>query len=588
MNILGISCFYHDAAAALIVDGSVVAAVEEERLSRKKHDPSFPTLAIDYCLSEAGISSESLDAVVFYEKPIRKFIRILNSTLHNAPESYPVFLNAMHDWLGDKLWVKNAIVATLNVSPEKVLFCDHHLAHAASSFFASPFERAAIVTIDGVGEDTTTLIAKGNGSSIESLLSQSFPHSIGLLYSVFTAFLGFEVNEGEYKVMGLAAYGEPHYADKVRRLIHQAEDGSFLIDETYFAFSTSVEYGFNKKFLQLFGVPRSPESLFVTTKMDSSLQKGMGNGDLEKNQYYADVAASIQLVVEEMILNIIAQALKVTGEDSLCFAGGVALNSVANGRLVRESGFSNIFIQPAAGDAGGALGAALWASHTLFKESTSNTVLPTYLGPAYDEKAIQKAIEQFQLQVEYINNEDELAEQISNFLIEKKVIGLFQGRCEWGPRALGNRSIIADPRDSTMRDVVNLKVKFREPFRPFAPAILSERAKDYFDLDDGIYENLTRYMLLTTNVRGDKKGEIAACTHVNGTARVQTVTEKDNSRFYKIIKKFEEKTSVPVILNTSFNLRGEPIVTSPVDAIKTFLASGIDVLVLENYILKKS
>jgi carbamoyltransferase len=589
MNILGISCFYHDAAAALIVNGSVVAAVEEERLTRKKHDPSFPSMAIEYCLSQAGIRVEDLDAVVFYEKPIRKFIRILNSTLQNAPRSYPVFLNAMHDWLGDKLWVKNTIVAELHVSPEKIFFCDHHLAHAASSFFASPFERAAIVTVDGVGEDTTTIIARGDGALIESVVSKSFPHSIGLLYSVFTAFLGFEVNEGEYKVMGLAAYGEPTYVDKVRTLITQADDGSYCINEEYFAFTTSVEYGFNNKFLELFGVPRSPERDFVTKRMDLSLQEQFTDEDLEKNQYYADVAASIQVVVEEMVLKIVKHALRITGESNLCFAGGVALNSVANGRILRESGFSNVFIQSAAGDAGGALGSALWASRTLFQDSRSNVVLPTYLGPSYGSKEIEEAIRNAQLSYERVDHdEDELANRISTFLAEGKVVGLFQGRCEWGPRALGNRSIIADPRNPDMRDIVNTKVKFREPFRPFAPVVLAESAKEFFELGGEAYENLTRYMLLTTNVKKEKMNDIPACTHINGTARVQTVTPDDNSRFYNVIKSFEDKTSVPVILNTSFNLRGEPIVTSPRDAIKTFLASGIDVLVLENYILKKT
>jgi len=590
MYILGISCFYHDAAAALLRDGVLVAAAEEERFSRKKHDFGFPTHAIDFCLKQAGITGNDLDYVVFYEKPFVKFERILMTALGTFPNSWHTFRESMITWFKDKLWIKGLIQNKLGVPASKILFTDHHMAHAASAFFCSPFKQAAMLTIDGVGEWTTASIGRGvaawdgaGKNSIELNKEMRFPHSLGLLYSAFTAFLGFEVNEGEYKVMGMAPYGEPRYMDKVYKLVHPNSDGSFWLDLDYFSYHYSTHQTFNRKFIELFGDPRDPRSEFITRLTHNDPQ--VSNEVIERNQYYADVAASIQKVTEELILQMARQAHKETGLDQLCLAGGVALNSVANGRILRETPFKELFIQPAAGDSGGALGAALYVYHVILGQPRRFTLEHAYWGATYSNGDIQKALDERGVKYQLIEDDARLSEMLVDDLVRGKVIGWFQGRFEWGPRALGNRSILADPRRAEMKNIVNHKIKFREPFRPFAPVILEHAVADYFTFDPSA-QYPARYMLLVLPLRPDKGAQIPAVNHL-GTGRLQTVRREWNPRYYDLVEKFGQATGVPVLMNTSFNLRGEPIVASPVNALNTFLKSGIDVLVLENYRIEK-
>lgn len=591
MYILGISCFYHDAAAALIKDGKLVAAAEEEKFTRIKHDFSFPERAIDFCLNYAGLSGKDLDYVVFYEKPFYKFERILMTALQSFPKSWKVFTEAMLAWLGDKLWLKNIIKTKIGIDERKILFGEHHLSHAASAFYPSPFEEAAILTVDGVGEWTTAAIGIGRGTDIELFKEIKFPHSLGLLYSAFTAFLGFKINNGEYKVMGMAPYGQPKYINKIYdNLVKVASDGSFWLNMDYFSYHYSDQKTFNSKFEKIFGKPRTPEMNFFTSKMRFPSYFGQKPANYRQmcreNEYYADVAASIQRVAEEILLKLVNSLYKETGMKNLCLAGGVGLNSKANGRILLETPFKQLFIQPAAGDGGGALGAALHVYHGLLGKPRTFVLEHAYWGKEYSEREIKEFLENNNINYEYLPQENELTTRIVNELLEGKVVGLFQGRFEWGPRALGNRSILADPRREEMKDIVNIKIKFREPFRPFAPVILEECAQDFFEVDDFVSQFPARYMLLVLPLKKDKANQIGAVNHM-GTARLQTIREEWNYRYYQIVKKFGQATGVPVLLNTSFNLRGEPIVNSPLDAFTTFRKSDLDLLVLEKFIIKK-
>ena len=591
MYILGISCFYHDSAATLLHDGDLVAAAQEERFTRKKNDYGFPQLAVDFCMRQAGIVLEDLDYVVFYEKPMPKFERILMSILSTYPRSWKVFREAMVAWLNEKLWVKSIMMDKLGIPAEKVLFVEHHLSHAASAFFASPFSEAAVLTIDGVGEWTTTALGRATASWEDGALNRidltselRFPHSLGLLYSAFTAWLGFEVNEGEYKVMGMAPYGHPLYLDRLKQMLTIHDDGSFHLNMDYFSYHYSPERTFNDRFVDLWGKPRIHDAEFFceTTGHDLTGREAIA----KRNQYYADVAASIQRLTEEMLLKMVNHLHEQTGLDHLVMAGGVGLNSVANGRIMRESPFEQVYIQPAAGDAGGALGAALYAYHVLLQQPRRFIMEHAYYGEAFDEDTCREFLEINNIPYEFVEDERLLVDRVSDALVSGQVVGLFQGRFEWGPRALGNRSILADPRTAEMKNIVNVKIKFREPFRPFAPVVPEERAAEFFDLQRAAGQYPQRFMLMVSDVLEDKQAIIPAVSHM-GTGRLQTVRRDWNSRYYDIIEAFGAKTGVPVLMNTSFNLRGEPIVTTPANAFNTFSKSDIDLLVLERFLVRK-
>jgi carbamoyltransferase len=590
MNILGISCYFHDAAAALLRDGQLVAAAEEERFTRKKHDYEFPQHAIDFCLRIGGIRTDDLDYVAFFEKPFVKFERLLLSGMQTFPRSYRVFREAMVTWLGDKLWIKHLIQKRLGVPPSKILFSEHHLSHAASAFFCSPFKESAILTVDGVGEWTTASLGIGKENEIKLLKEVRFPHSVGLLYSAFTAFLGFEVNEGEYKVMGMAPFGNPLYVDKVYKLIRLDQDGSFELDMDYFSFHCSSNKTFNQKFLDLFGTPRDPTSHFFTPSTGYPIYFGEKPSRFEElgkeNQYYADIAASIQAVTEDILLKMAHSAHQQTGSKKLCMAGGVALNSVANGKILKETPFEEIYIQPSAGDGGGAIGAALYAYHHVLGKPRQFVMEHAYWGEQHGPEKIELFSRENNLKFECLE-EQKLISRVVDRLQQGKVIGWSQDRFEWGPRALGNRSILADPRRADMKDIVNIKIKFREPFRPFAPSILAERAEEYFVLPNAHNHYPARFMLYVVDVKPEKQSILPAITHVDGTGRLQTVRKEENPKYYRLIETFGQATGVPVILNTSFNLKGEPIVNTPQEAFHTFQRSGMDILVLGDYIIEK-
>ena len=591
MNILGISCYFHDAAAALIKDGELIAAAEEERFTRKKHDFEFPQNAIDFCLRYGGVPSTDLDYVVFFEKPFIKFERLLLCSMQAFPHSLKLFREAMITWLGDKLWIRHLIQKRLGLPDSKILFCEHHLSHAASAFFCSPFDESAILTVDGVGEWTTATIGIGRKTEIEILKEIRFPHSLGLLYSAFTAFLGFEVNEGEYKVMGMAPFGKPAYVDKVYKLIRLSNDGSFELDMDYFSFHYSSEKTYNRKFEELFGAPRKADSHFFTSSSCYPSyfgEKPRNYDDLcKENQFYADIAASIQVVTEEILLKMAHQAYKETAIKNLCMAGGVALNSVANGKILKQTPFEQIYIQPAAGDGGGALGAALYGCHMVLGQPRKFRMEHAYWGEKHGNGEIDSFLNENAIPYERIENEDRLIERVVEQLQVGKVIGWYQERFEWGPRALGNRSILADPRRTDMKDIVNTKIKFREPFRPFAPSVLVEETEKYFSLPEAANHYPARFMLYVVDVKEDKHDVIPAITHVDGTGRLQTVHRETNPKYYHLIKTFGQATGVPVVLNTSFNLKGEPIVNKPEEAFSSFQRSGMDLLVLGDYIINK-
>jgi carbamoyltransferase len=590
--VLGVSCYYHDAAAALLRDGVLIAAAEEERFSRVKHDYGFPKQAIRFCLDQAGIEGKDLDYVAFFEKPFRKFDRILMTTLQTYPQSWRVFRESMISWMIDKLWVGMRLQTELGISKEKVLFCEHHLSHAASAYLCSPFEESAILTVDGVGEWVTTTYGIGRANNIRLLKHIEFPHSIGLLYSAFTAFLGFEVNEGEYKVMGMAPYGVPRYVDKVWKLVQQNRDGSFSLDMDYFCFHHSTDQTYSQKFVILFGQPRSNKLQFFTRK--TGFPKYFGsppgnyNGLCDLNQHYADVAASVQRVTEELLLNMANHLHRETGLKRLCIAGGVGLNSVANARILNETPFEQLFVQPAAGDAGGALGAALWAYNSLLGKPRNFTMRHACWGRSNSDAEISDFLQRNAIPFRHFDDDTELLDRVVERLMQGKVVGWSQGRFEWGPRALGNRSILADPRHPDMKDIVNAKIKFREPYRPFAPSVLAECAEKYFALSQAQCHHPARYMLYVVPVREGQRSTLPATTHVDGTARLQTVFRDQSPRYYRLIERFGQATGVPVVLNTSFNLKGEPIVNTPADAFNTFSKSEMDSLVLENFLVEKT
>lgn len=603
MYILGISCHYHDAAAALLHDGMLVAASEEERFSRKKHDFGFPHQAIAFCLAQGGITAQELDYVVFYEKPLLKFERILVSTLETFPRSWAVFRESMIAWFNEKLWIKGQILTTLDIPDEKLLFVEHHLSHAASAFFCSPYEEAAILTIDGVGEWTTATVGKGtavwdqqpgegaptaSGNQIALFSESRFPHSLGLFYSAFTAFLGFRVNNGEYKVMGMAPYGRPNRMDDVYKVIQVGDDGSFRLNMDCFSFHRSTKRTFSDKFVALFGEPRVHDATFYTpTTHPHKDHPQWDEATAQRNQHYADIAASVQRVTEDAILKMVAYAHESTGLKNLCMAGGVALNSVANGRILRESPFESVYIQPAAGDAGGALGAALYAYHVLLGQPRKFVMEHAYWGKSFTPDEIRAAAEAAGYAWERVEDTDRLAAMMVDDILAGKVISLYQGRCEWGPRALGNRSILADPRRAEMKGIVNERIKFREPFRPFAPVVLEERAPDFWEgVGDPAGNHPLRYMLAVCPTRDGQGEKIQAVNH-QGSGRIQTVRREWNPLYYRAIELFGEATGVPVLLNTSFNLRGEPIVNSPADALNTFARSGIDTLYLDGFVVRK-
>jgi carbamoyltransferase len=591
MRILGISCYFHDAAAVLLQDGVLVAAAEEERFSRVKHDFAFPEQAIRFCLDRGGLAGADLDYVAFFEKPLIKFERILQTAMATAPRSHAVFRKAMTAWMLDKLWVKSRIRDSVGVEPQRILFVEHHASHAASTFFSSPFERAAILTVDGVGEWATATVGHGMDRSLTLDGEIRFPHSLGLLYSAFTAFLGFEVNEGEYKVMGMAPYGVPRYQDKVWKLVEVAPDGAFRLNLDYFSFHYSPTRTYGPRFESLFGAPRPADTPYYTNASGYPSYFGEKPGNYHElaasNQHYADLAASIQAVTEEILLRMVRHACGRFKTTRLCMAGGVALNSVANGRILRETPVTDLFVQPAAGDSGAALGAALFAYHQVLGMPRGFVMEHAYWGADLDPGAVRATATASGLRHVECRDETDLLERTVDLLADNGVIGWAQGRAEWGPRALGNRSILADPRNAAMKDVVNTKIKFREPYRPFAPSIVEERAADYFGLDDPSRHYPARFMLLVAPVLEHARDCVPAITHVDGSARLQTVVESANPRYHALIHRFGGETGVPVLLNTSFNLRGEPIVNTPEQAFSTFARSGMDALVLDRTIIYK-
>ncbi|MBI1813327.1 carbamoyltransferase [Candidatus Peregrinibacteria bacterium] len=559
--ILGLSCYYHDSAAALIKDGDIVFAAQEERYTRKKHDDSLPKNAVAHALAHAGITMDDVSAVGFYEKPLLKFFdRILPTYIKVWPRGFRQCHGAMREWMEKKLWIPQNIKKELQYEGP-VFCCSHHESHAASAYFVSGFDSAAIVTVDGVGEWATTTIGRGKGTDLQLLKEIHFPHSLGLLYSAITYYLGFKVNSAEYKVMGLAPYGEPNYLDQMRRLIDVNDDGSFTVNMDYFCY----EYGLamtGKKIEELFGQPtRKPESPLT--------------------QFHKDVARSLQEITDDAMLTIVKQAKKICPSENLCLAGGVALNCVSNGKILKSGLFENIFIQPAAGDAGGSLGVALLLWHRQFHGAKVPKMEHAFLGNSYANEEIEEAIRGQNLPFERLDDAA-LIDTVATLLQGDNIIGWFQGRMEFGPRSLGNRSILADARNKENWQKVNLKIKFRESFRPFAPTVLEERTSDYFDL-----HRESPYMLIVADTLPSRRSEIPAVTHVDGSARIQTIRRDQNPKYYDLIKTFEEKTGCPVLINTSFNVRGEPIVESPKDALNCFLHTQMDCLAMGNYLLSK-
>jgi len=592
-KILGLSFFYHDSAAALLVDGMPVAMSEEERFSRRKHDYSFPKGAIEFVMRKGNISVQDLDYVVFYEKPFLKFDRIFKTLLATFPWTPLVFIKAVKSLFLSKIWIRSLIVKEVGIHPDKVLFCEHHLSHAASAFLCSPFEKAAILTVDGVGEWAVTTVGVGKNNSIRILKEIHFPHSLGLLYSAFTAFLGFEVNEGEYKVMGMAPYGKPRYTDKVKKLIRFFDDGSYALDLNYFNFYRSERSTYSRVFVELFGPPRDSKSKFFTRESGwpSYFGEKPHGAVFEKmadeQEYYADIAASVQCVLEEAMLHLAKEVRRLAGCNVLCVGGGVGLNSVANWKLVNSGIFEELFIQPAAGDAGGALGAALYVDNVILGSGRKFLMTHAYYGEEYSSGDIETFLKKRSIHYSHAGSDQELFTVVTDDLVKGKVVGWFNGRFEWGPRALGNRSILADPRRSDMKDIVNTKIKFREPYRPFAPSVLVEHVDEFFDISNTAVHTPARFMLYVVDVKENKKKDIPAITHVDGTGRLQTVFQKESPRYWALIDCFFRRTGVPLVLNTSFNLKGEPIVNSPEDAYSTFMRSGIDTLVLGNFIVRK-
>jgi len=601
-KILGISAFYHDSAASLIIDGKIIAAVQEERFTRVKHTPEFPIQSIKYCLEQSGLTIDELDAIVFYDKPLLKFERLLETYYAFAPKGLKSFLKAIPVWLNEKMFLKKLIYDGLKeVGPYekkkvKLLFPEHHLSHAASAFYPSPYNDAAILTIDGVGEWCTASIGAGNGNKISIIKELTFPHSVGLLYSSFTYFLGFTVNSGEYKLMGLAPYGNPKslettkFTDLIKaHLVDIKEDGSIWLDQSYFNYATGLRMVKDQKWAKLFGFPRrKPEA------------------DLE--QHHCNLALAIQQITEEIVLKMAKEAKKLTGSDNLCMAGGVALNCVANGKLLESGIFKNIFIQPAAGDAGGALGAALSSNYLYFEnhrkpDEVNDSMQGAFLGPDYSEKEIELMSRKAKAIYRIVNEFDELSSEIAEKISEGNVVGWFQGRMEFGPRALGNRSILGDARNPEMQKKLNLKIKYREGFRPFAPSVLSEDIEEYFNL-----KTKSPYMLLVSPINKKhrfelpekyfdmpiwdrlyyQRSDVQSITHLDFSARIQTVHKETNPRYWELISAFKQKTGYGLVVNTSFNVRGEPIVCTPYDAYRCFMSTEMDYLVINNFVFCKT
>ena len=565
MDILGVSCFYHDSGACLLRDGKIISAAEEERFSRRKHDSGFPEQATRYCLEQGGIEPDDLDHVVFYEKPLLKFERIAAGYAAVFPRSRNVFVKAMQTWLSEKLWIRSQIRKQAQYGGP-ILFGEHHMSHAASAYFPSPYEDAAVLTADGVGEWCSTTIGIGQGIDLELTHEIRYPHSLGLMYSAFTAYLGFEVNEGEYKVMGMAAYGKPTYADHVRKMIHLAEDGSFHLDMRYFGYHRSLK-SFTNQFVELFGPPRPAEA--------------------ELDEKYANMAASIQLVTEEAMLGLARKARTLSGSKNLCMAGGVALNVLANARVLREAGFETFWVLFAAGDSGGCVGAATYLYHTVLRNEERHVMENVYLGPGFSDAQIHQFLREVDVPFTAMD-EGAIAPTVARLLAENNVIGWFQGRMEFGPRSLGARSILANPTEVSMRDTLNAKIKHRELFRPFAPSVLKEACGTYFDLDGRNPDRESPFMLLLAKVRPDKQHLVPAITHADGTARVQTVSREQNPLYYQLIEEFGKRTGVPVLINTSFNVRGEPIVCTPAEAFNSFSHTDMDYLVMGNALVPAS
>jgi carbamoyltransferase len=561
LNILGISAFYHDSAAALVRDGQLVAAAQEERFSRKKHDERFPGLAVRYCLREAGISCGELDYVVFYDKPFTKFHRLLFTYLNEFPRGLVSFLHAMPIWMKDKLWIKSLIRQELGYKGE-ILFTDHHISHAASAFLVSPYDEAAILTVDGVGEWSTTTWGLGQGNQITLSHEERFPHSLGLLYSAYTYYLGFKVNSAEYKVMGLAPYGKPSFYDKVRETVDWKPDGSFRLNTDYFDYLHGLRMT-SSKFHRLFGgPPRKPETRLTQREFD--------------------IAASIQKVTDEIMLAMAQHARNKTGMRYLCMAGGVALNCVANAAILRQAGFEDIWIQPAAGDAGGALGAAFYVYNSVLGNPREFRMQHAFYGPQFSDEETGNYLDSIHAVYRKLESAD-LLREIADLISQNNVIGWHQGRMEFGPRALGGRSILADPRDPKMKDTLNMKIKFREGFRPFAPSVTDEAANEIFELEP---PHKSPFMLLVAQVRTDRQN-IPSVTHVDGSARLQTVEKSVNPLYHDLISEFGRQTGTPVIINTSFNVRGEPIVCTPADAYRCFMRTNMDYLVIGPFLMKK-
>ena len=556
--VLGIACFYHDSAACLIKDGRVVAAVSEERFSRQKHDNGFPYNAINYCLKEAGIKMGDVDYAGFYEKPLVKFERILQTNIETYPLGFWQFYKAVPSWINQKLKIPT-IIRKLGCKKD-VIFINHHLAHASSAFFVSPFEKAAILTLDGVGEWDTASYGTGIGNKINLSKEIRFPHSLGLLYSAVTAYLGFDVNNDEYKVMGLAPYGEPKYYEKFKDVINVKEDGSFRLNESYFAYHYKMKM-FSNKFVKEFGRPRKKD------------------GQMDRR--YMDIASSLQKITEEIIVKMARHLQRETGMQSLVLAGGVAMNSVANGKILRHTKFKRLFVQPASSDSGGALGVAFYIYNQVLNNRRNYVMEHAYLGPKFSTQEIKEFLDKNNITYEEMHY-DKLIRKTAKLISEEKVVGWFQGRMEWGERALGNRSILANPCNAEMKDIVNKKVKHREEFRPFAPSVILEEAPKYFEMLEPV-----PFMLEVYDVKKGKEKVIPAVTHVDGSARLQTVTKESNPLYYALIKEFKRITGVPVVLNTSFNVKGEPIVCTPEDAYKCFMGTEIDYLAMDKFLIKK-
>lgn len=561
MYVLGVSCYYHDSAACLLKDGIVVAAAEEERFTRKKHDTSFPINAINFCLKKAKITVEQLDHVAFYEKPILKFERLLHQHIQMFPRSFPMFFHAMPNWLSEKLRIPVMFKKKLKYK-KPVFYLEHHMSHAASSFLVSPFKEAAILTIDGIGEWDSTTLGYGKENDIRIIKRLKFPHSLGLLYSTITAFLGFSVNNSEYKVMGLAPYGRPVYYDEFKKIIQVQEDGSYALNMDYFVFHYKKTMP-SKKMEELLGPPRKPGDLLT--------------------QRHKDIAASLQKITEEVIFKILNHLYEITKCDNLCMAGGVALNSVANGKIKKHTPFKEIFINPAASDAGTSMGAAFYTYNTILGNSRKYVFNSAYLGPEFSNEYIQSFLEKNKIVHYRFKSEEELIKKTAELIFDNKVVGWFQGRMEWGPRALGARSILSNACNPNMKDILNDKVKHRELFRPFAPVISEEDVHEWFEMD----KPNEPYMLFVYPIKEEKRKFIPAVTHVDGSGRLQTINKQSNPRYYGVIKEFEKYTGVPILINTSFNIRGEPIVCTPYDAYMCMMGTGIDYLVMEDFLIKR-